>query len=140
MTAFSAERRRMLLTVLGLAPAAATLSAEGCAPAPPRGEAPLRVPLASLPEGRRVRVMMGDRPVELVRAGDGVTARSLWCTHMGCEVGWSADRSRYLCPCHGGEFDERGVPLNGPPKAPLRVLTVAVVGDVAVVRPPEGAR
>ncbi len=136
MTAFSAERRRMLLAVLGLAPAAAALGATGCAPASAPAEPALRVELAYLPEGERVRVMMGDRPVEVRRMGGHVTARSLWCTHMGCEVAWNADRERYLCPCHGGEFDAQGVPVGGPPTAPLRVLAVTLEGDVAVVRPP----
>lgn len=130
----------MLLAVLGLAPAATALTASGCAPPKPVAEPALRVPMSALPEGQRVRVVMGDRPVELRRTSDGVTARSLWCTHMGCEVGWSAERERYLCPCHGGEFDADGLVLTGPPKAPLRVLPVAIAGEFVVVSPPGVAR
>lgn len=130
----------MLLAVFGLAPAATALTASGCSEPKPALESPLRVPLTALPEGERVRVMMGDRPVELRRTSAGVTARSLWCTHMGCEVGWSADRERYLCPCHGGEFDADGLVLTGPPKAPLRVLPVAIAGEFVVVSPPRVSR
>ena len=136
MTAFSAERRRMLFAVLGLAPAAAALGTTGCAPASAPAEPALRVELAYLREGERVRVMMGDRPVEMRRTGDRVSARSLWCTHMGCEVGWSESKQRYLCPCHGGEFDAQGVPVDGPPKAPLHVLEVTVADGVVTVQPP----
>jgi nitrite reductase/ring-hydroxylating ferredoxin subunit len=137
VTAFSAERRRLLKAALGIAPAAVLLAASGCAPeaAPPPAEA-LRIPLAQLPEGERVRLLMGDRPIEVVRTGSAVRARSLWCTHMGCEVTWNGDRSRYLCPCHDGEFDSEGVPVGGPPKRPLRRLESIVEGEAVLVRMP----
>lgn len=137
MTAFSADRRRLLRAALGLAPAAVLLAAQGCAPAvTPTAADALRVPLAQLPEGERVRLYMGDRPIELVRSGAAVRARSLWCTHMGCEVTWSEARARYLCPCHDGEFDADGVPVGGPPKLPLRRLEAVIESDAVLVRMP----
>ena len=140
MTAFSAERRRLLKAALGLAPAAVLLAASGCAPtAAPASTNALRVPLAPLPEGQRVRLHMGDRPIEVVRTGDRIEARSLWCTHMGCEVTWEEQRSRYRCPCHDGEFDAQGLPVGGPPKRPLRRLEALVQGDAVVLRIPEAA-
>ncbi len=131
----------MLLAALGLAPAAATLASAGCA-APAPQEAPaegLRVPLASLPAGVHVRMTMGDRPVDLLRTDAGVIARSLWCTHMGCEVTWDESASRYRCPCHGGEFDAQGEPAGGPPKTALRRLVTRVAGDAVEVLPPAGS-
>ncbi len=140
MSEFSAERRRVLLTFLGLPAAAGVLAAPGCAPggdaAPDRTEAPLRVPLASLPAGTHVRVVMGERPVDLLRDGDRVVARSLWCTHMGCEVEWRPGAERYVCRCHGGEFDAQGEPVAGPPPRALRVLAVRIEGADAIVEPP----
>ncbi len=140
MTAFSAERRRLLKVALGLAPAAALLAASGCAPAerPAPGDS-LRVPLAQFPEGTRVRLHLGDRPIEVVRRGERVEARSLWCTHMGCEVAWDGARGRYRCPCHDGEFDEQGLPVGGPPKLPLRRVEATVQGDAVLLRMPEAA-
>ncbi len=140
MTAFSAERRRLLKAALGLAPAAVLLAASGCAPTEaPAAANRLRVPFAQLPEGQRVRLHLGDRPIEVVRTGASVEARSLWCTHMGCEVMWDGTRSRYRCPCHDGEFDAQGLPVGGPPKRPLRRLDAVVEGDAVVLRMPEAA-
>lgn len=105
----------------------------------PESARPLRVPLASLPLGERVRVRMGERPVELVRGPDHVRARSLWCTHMGCEVAWEPAKDRYCCGCHGGEFDEDGEPVAGPPERPLRVLVTHFEGTDVVIDPPGAA-
>ena len=84
------------------------------------------IPLESLPEGERVRVLHGETPVELVRLADGVKARSLWCTHYGCEVAWDPETERYLCPCHDGVFGADGRVVSGPPPRPLATIGVRV--------------
>lgn len=138
---FSPERRRWLRIAggLGLGAAAGVLAASGCAkpapaPAPERVE-PVRVPLAELPEGQRVIVMLGRKPIELVRTGDSVRARSLWCTHMGCAVAWNEAQQRYRCRCHEGVFDADGQPLSGPPPKPLREAPYRREGDALVLLP-----
>jgi len=121
---------------LGLAAAAPIAAVAACRsePAPPPGTV---VPLAALPPGERVRVLDGEDPVEIVRHPDGtVTARSLWCTHMGCEVRWHPESSEYVCPCHDGRFDADGRPLAGPPSRPLRAVRLVV--DERVARIPGG--
>lgn len=82
--------------------------------------------LADLPLNQRVRVLHRELPVEVIRTADGVTARSLWCTHVGCEVKWSDQRQEYLCPCHEGAFNEWGVPVKGPPPRPLSEIHIEV--------------
>jgi cytochrome b6-f complex iron-sulfur subunit len=93
----------------------------------------LTVPLSQLPVDTRVRTMLGDVPVELHRVGDEVTARSLLCTHQGCEVIWELDRQRYFCPCHDGSFDAEGRVLGGPPTRPLRSVPVRVENEMVIV-------
>ncbi|MGS2778315.1 QcrA and Rieske domain-containing protein [Robertmurraya sp. GLU-23] len=50
------------------------------------------------------------------------------CTHLGCVVG-DADENlqkegiRYYCPCHGGQYDEYGVNVGGPPPRPLDMFS-----------------
>jgi cytochrome b6-f complex iron-sulfur subunit len=92
-----------------------------------------RVALASLADGARLRVEADGRPVELLRRDGTVTARSLLCTHQGCEVAWHEAEEAYVCPCHDGRFDDEGRPLYGPPRLPLREVTVSIEGDEIVI-------
>lgn len=122
---------RLALAAPALLPLA-TLAA--CSPKPevPPGTV---VELSTLAEGERVVVMHGEEPVELVRSGRTVRARSLWCTHMGCRVRWVAPHSFYSCPCHGGIFDADGKPIFGPPSVALRTTTLEAVGERVVIPP-----
>jgi cytochrome b6-f complex iron-sulfur subunit len=89
-------------------------------------EAPpsLTIPLAELPDGARQRHLLGTVPVEVRREGDRITARSLLCTHQGCEVVWEEADRRYVCPCHDGTFDADGQVTGGPPTRPLGEFSV----------------
>jgi Rieske Fe-S protein len=41
------------------------------------------------------------------------------CTHLGCRIKHDEKKGRYMCPCHGGVFDEEGKVVSGPPPKPL---------------------
>lgn len=124
------ERRSFLRLAGGAAAVTALSGLTACAEG---AEAPAyaEVPIDSIPEGGRLRVLVGEMPVELTRGPDGVEARSLWCTHSGCEVKWQEDRQIYSCACHEGEFDAEGVVIGGPPPRPLTALPVSV-GETTV--------
>jgi Rieske Fe-S protein len=124
------ERRQLLAGLGGLA----GLALLGCAPAAPPGPPPARVALADLEPGTRLRVVHRGGPAEVRRDADGtLRARSLRCTHMGCEVRWREAEGYYQCPCHEGRFAADGRPIAGPPPRPLRELAVSVEGAVVVV-------
>ncbi|MGB5660004.1 MAG: ubiquinol-cytochrome c reductase iron-sulfur subunit [Thermoanaerobaculia bacterium] len=129
--------RRGLLKVLGGAAGVAAVTQltglSGCGPKVAEPPPVAEVPLASLPEGERVRVMMGVTPIEVTRTGDEVTAHSLWCTHLGCEVKWNGERKKYFCPCHEGVYNAKGFPISGPPPRPLDQLQVTVADGVATI-------
>jgi len=36
------------------------------------------------------------------------------CPHAGCKVDWQKDNSKFVCPCHGSEFDPSGKVISGP--------------------------
>jgi Rieske Fe-S protein len=72
-------------------------------------------------------------PVEVSRDGDTVIARSLWCTHVGCEVSWNEDRRLYVCPCHEGTYNADGSVHAGPPPAALEEFPARLRDGVIVV-------
>ena len=39
--------------------------------------------------------------------------------HLGCPVRYVAAAERFICPCHGGVYDFRGMVAGGPPVRPL---------------------
>jgi menaquinol-cytochrome c reductase iron-sulfur subunit len=46
-------------------------------------------------------------------------ALSSRCQHLGCPVRYVAAAARFICPCHGGVYDFRGLVAAGPPVKPL---------------------
>jgi len=46
-------------------------------------------------------------------------ALSSRCAHLGCPVRWVAPAQRFVCPCHGGVYNLRGLVAGGPPVRPL---------------------
>ena len=122
------SRRAFLTACAPLAVSCARAKSE------PPGPRPAALPLEQFPAGVRVTVRVSGRPVEILRSDSGVTARSLLCTHQGCEVAWSEAESAYRCPCHEGTFDEEGRVVTGPPPRPLKTFSVIVQGELALVR------
>lgn len=54
------------------------------------------------------------------------------CTHQACTInGFSGNR--YVCPCHGSNFDTSGRVLQGPAVSPLRVFPSSFTGGVLTV-------
>jgi menaquinol-cytochrome c reductase iron-sulfur subunit len=46
-------------------------------------------------------------------------ALSSRCMHLGCPVRFVSAAQRFMCPCHGGVYDFRGLVAGGPPVRPL---------------------
>ena len=58
--------------------------------------------------------------IAVARRGDSGGAQdfialSSTCPHLGCQVHWEAQNSRFFCPCHNGAFDPNGKAIMGPP-------------------------
>jgi Rieske Fe-S protein len=48
-----------------------------------------------------------------------IIAISSRCMHVGCPVRWTPAAERFICPCHGGVYNIRGIVTGGPPVRPL---------------------
>jgi len=55
------------------------------------------------------------------------------CTHLGCVVPWAPSANRFICPCHGSNYDENGMVVRGPAPLSLALAHAAVEdGQIAV--------
>ena len=60
-------------------------------------------------------------------------AFDIHCTHLGCPLSFSSGAGKFVCPCHGGNFDIEGNVTGGPPPRPMIQYAVQVVdGNVQV--------
>jgi len=96
-------------------------------------------PIGNYKVGETVQIAVDD-PSPLAWAGI-VSKTSMWlrrdneqdfkafavnCTHLGCPVRWLQDASLFMCPCHGGVFNQDGTVAGGPPQLPLPQFDVRV--------------
>ena len=96
-------------------------------PPPERTQGAVRVgELESFPVGTVRSVLVGERPVLVIRTADEVRAFSAICSHLQCVVAYSSERKQIECPCHGGVYAIDGRNLAGPPPRPLDELTVTI--------------
>lgn len=81
------------------------------------------------PERSLVQGLKGDAHYLVVTADGSLRdyAINAVCTHLGCVVPWNRAANKYMCPCHGSQYDETGKVIRGP--APLS-LALAHVNDV----------
>src|SRR5581483_707361 len=62
-------------------------------------------------------------------------ALSSRCMHLGCPVRFVAAAARFICPCHGGVYDFRGMVAGGPPVRPLDRFYTRVNNGVVEIGP-----
>jgi len=58
-------------------------------------------------------------------------ALSISCTHLGCTLNISGNK--FICPCHGSEFDLEGRVIKGPAMRDLKQLSFSEHADRIVV-------
>lgn len=73
------------------------------------------------------REVVSHQSVFVNRSKDGhFQVLSPICPHLGCSVSWHADKDRFVCPCHGGQFSADGGRISGPPPRGLDKLDAQV--------------
>ncbi len=66
---------------------------------PPAGSDPLNFP--------KVKLWISNTP-------RGVMALYKVCTHLGCLYNWNTQEGKFICPCHGSQFQADGNYIQGP--------------------------
>jgi menaquinol-cytochrome c reductase iron-sulfur subunit len=64
-----------------------------------------------------------------------VIAISTRCNHLGCPVRFTEAAGKFICPCHGGVYDFRGLREGGPPVRPLDRFYTRIEGGQVQVGP-----
>jgi cytochrome b6-f complex iron-sulfur subunit len=63
----------------------------------------------------------------------GVLAIYKVCTHLGCLFNWSDQENKFLCPCHGSQFEPDGEYVRGPAPRSLDRFVVRIIGQDGTV-------
>ena len=58
------------------------------------------------------------------------------CTHLGCVVPWNAGQNKFICPCHGSQYDNTGKVVRGPAPLSLALAHADVSKDDKLVLTP----
>ena len=58
---------------------------------------------------------------------EGVLAIYRVCTHLGCLYAWQASENKFICPCHGSQFQRGGKFIQGPAPRSLDAFNVKVL-------------
>jgi cytochrome b6-f complex iron-sulfur subunit len=68
--------------------------------------------------------LKGDPTYLVVESTDAIASYGInaVCTHLGCVVPWNASENKFMCPCHGSQYDSTGKVVRGP--APLSLALV----------------
>jgi cytochrome b6-f complex iron-sulfur subunit len=63
----------------------------------------------------------------LANSAEGVTALYKVCTHLGCLYSWRDQEFKFVCPCHGSQFEKDGDYIQGPAPRSLDQFVVQAV-------------
>jgi cytochrome b6-f complex iron-sulfur subunit len=85
---------------------------------PPPGSAPVNFP--------QVKVWLSN-------TDQGVIALYKVCTHLGCLYNWDSQEEKFICPCHGSEFENDGEFLRGPAPRSLDRFAIEILDDAGSV-------
>ena len=89
--------------------------------------------LASHPAGDRslAQGLKGDPTYVVVKDGGEIANYGInaVCTHLGCVVPWNASENKFICPCHGSQYNDEGKVVRGPAPLSLALAQAEVQDD-----------
>jgi cytochrome b6-f complex iron-sulfur subunit len=90
-------------------------------------------PVSELPDSETDPVNNPEGKFFFVRTEAGLLALYKVCTHLDCLVLWDEQEQRFICPCHGSQFERDGLHVSGPAPRALDRFVVQVVSDEGAV-------
>jgi cytochrome b6-f complex iron-sulfur subunit len=87
-------------------------------------------PVSELPEVGSAPVNYPKVKFWLSNTDEGVMALYKVCTHLGCLYNWRDLEGKFICPCHGSQFETDGNFIQGPAPRSLDRFVVQIVDPV----------
>ena len=78
-----------------------------------------------------VQGLKGDPTYLIVEEADAISSYGInaICTHLGCVVPWDSGANKFICPCHGSQYDANGKVTRGPAPLSLALTNIAIQND-----------
>lgn len=70
----------------------------------------------------KVKIWLSNTP-------DGLMALYKVCPHLGCLYGWSDQEFKFICPCHGSQYENDGDYIKGPAPRSLDRFAFTIVDE-----------
>ncbi len=83
--------------------------------------------VSELPEAGSAPVNLPVAKTWLSNTDAGVVALYKVCTHLGCLYNWNNQESKFICPCHGSQFEIDGNYIKGPAPRSLDRFVVRAI-------------
>jgi len=89
------------------------------------------------PERALVEGLKGDAHYLIVKENGSIEdyAINAVCTHLGCVVPWNRAANKYMCPCHGSQYDATGKVVRGPAPLSLALAHADTPDDIVTLSP-----
>ena len=83
--------------------------------------------IKKFPFNNNKKVFFSDSYI-VVSENDLTTIFSARCTHLGCKIN-KMEGDRFVCPCHGSEYDLSGKVIKGPAYKNLQIIPSQISED-----------
>lgn len=99
-------------------------------------------PVANLPEVDASPENYPKVKMWITRTDEGLYALYKVCVHLGCLYGWSDQEVKFICPCHGSQYEYNGDYRSGPAPRSLDRFVIRIIdgetGEELAVTPDDG--
>jgi cytochrome b6-f complex iron-sulfur subunit len=87
------------------------------------------------PARNLVQGLKGDAHYLITKENDTLEKYALnaVCTHLGCVVPWNRAANKFMCPCHGSQYDSTGKVIRGPAPLSLALAHVNIIDEKVVL-------